>query len=338
MPNVKHFSIMGQVIDIYDETAHEDIENLKQTVQNLQNTLSNIFSNKKHIVCIGDSFTATNVRAYSWPTQIDDTYTVHNYAIGSTGFIQTTGGQANSNFSGQLDTAISDKSYDHNLVKSVIIYGGYNDFASGKTYSDVRTAISDIVKKATSNFTGANIICVVGNAGVWNRDNQKGYAVWTDNLLRGSEAICTPVVNANWWLWGFGTSTVFNSDNLHPNAQGAAIIARYMQDLINGCFNPGALWYDTPIQNNETNPCYFRYNPEGVLTFTGAYNEFPITGTDSSVEFIGDDRFVKDPEILCAVPAMHCSDPEVFSGFFSPRTGLYHVFSNKSSGTVNIYF
>lgn len=309
---------------------------------------------KTHIVCIGDSFTSDKVRSFSWPTQLPERYTVHNYASGGSGFIthgsQSGTGETNHTFVEQIADAVADDSYNHALVKAVIIYGGYNDFRANTdtskpdNQSDVRAAMGIACKNAETAFPGANVICVVGNQGFGSRTEQSYYRYWVNQLFRStSQSTRFRTVNAMYWLYGFGATTVFGDDELHPSQQGAAIIARYMSALIDGCYDPAGVKYVATVQGGDTEQdvLYACWNPLGEFSLSGHYT-FDVTTAGDNVSMVmeayGDGRFSQFPDQTCIPLNGHPNGSNMAGTYFNPSNGRLHLQTDTTTASGSVFW
>ena len=337
-------SINGTSYDVRDSDTLDKLTNdINDLETSLTNKINNLPTTEKllHVVCCGDSFTDDSVRSYSWPKWLPSPLVSHNYGVGGSGFIVEGTMGTTHNIEEQLEDANNDDSFNHKETKAVIMYGGYNDFRADKTYDQMRAALSRCCQKARTYFPSAKIICVIGNAGWWNRPEQRDYAMWTNYIFRGvsSDNLYT-TVNANWWLWGFASDTVFNDDLLHPNLSGAVRIARFMTELIDGCFCPSSEWTITEVMaaaHETATGGFLRFNPCGQLQFFGRLDINANSG-DNNVSIVPDARFQYNYNYQSGFnPAWYSNDDEVEKVYFNPNSGGLHVFCS-SAANVSVYF
>lgn len=285
---------------------------------------------KTHIVVIGDSFSTLSPRAYSWPSQLGDHYTVHNYAVGGTGFVTHGSASANKNFQQQCDQAIADSSYKHESVKTVIIYGGVNDFLYDVTSSDAAQGALTCYNKMAAEFTTANVVVAFGNAGAFYGTREDGYIAWLDDAYR-STSRNFPMVNAHYWLYGFGEG-VWNTDLLHPNESGAGLIAKYMLAIINGCYDAKSFEF---IQNLSGGTLQVHWNGAGDLWFTGSVT---ASGSGRVQLELTDSRFQR-PESISAIAIPYtCSNPALFDCQYGDKSGNMNLRFSSEVTNVNVYF
>lgn len=187
-------------------------------------------------LCIGDSYANSSnsvnpdgTDATKWPTQlrniIGNDYQVKNYAVTGAGF-----NVSGKTFTNQINNAYSASSIDNDNVAIIIIGGGRNDIATTdqmKSYADATFS------NARSKFPKARIIAVPmlwHNAGMDMYGRQKAAGVAEAAAENGVE-------NVDWaWTWNIGNDSNFSSGDIHPNANGSAVIASYMAAAIRGTY------------------------------------------------------------------------------------------------------
>lgn len=187
-------------------------------------------------LCIGDSYansTSTvnedGTDATKWPTQlrniIGGEYQVKNYAVTGAGF-----NVSGNTFADQINNAYSAQTIDNDEVAVVIIGGGRNDIGTTpqmKSYADATFS------NARTKFPKARIISVPmlwHNAGMDMYGRQKAAGV-------AEAAAANGVENVDWaWTWNIGNDSNFPSGNVHPNTNGAKVIASYMASAIRGTY------------------------------------------------------------------------------------------------------
>lgn len=187
-------------------------------------------------LCIGDSYAnAANTAnpdgtdATKWPTQlrniIGNEYQVKNYSVTGAGF-----NVSGKTFSDQINNAYSASAIDNDSVAIIIIAGGRNDIGTTpqmKSYADATFS------NARAKFPKARIISVPmlwHNAGADMYGRQKAAGV-------AEAAADNGVENVDWaWTWNIGNDSNFPSGDIHPNANGAKVIASYMASAIRGTY------------------------------------------------------------------------------------------------------
>lgn len=187
-------------------------------------------------LCIGDSYAnststvnADSTDATKWPTQlrniIGSQYQVKNYAVTGAGF-----NVSGKTFTDQINNAYSDPAIDNDNVAIIIIGGGRNDIA---TTSQMKSYADTTFSNARTKFPKARIISVPmlwHNAGADMYLRQKAAGVAEAAAQNGVE-------NVDWaWTWNIGNDSNFSSGDIHPNANGAKVIASYMASAIRGTY------------------------------------------------------------------------------------------------------
>lgn len=213
----------------YSGTAQQ----LAQRIQALETTPQNELP---ICLCIGDSYANSantanpdGTDATKWPTQlrniIGSEYQIKNYAVSGAGFNIT-----GKTFTDQINNAYSAADIDNDNVAIIIIAGGRNDIGTTpqmKTYADATFS------NARTKFPKARIISVPmlwHNAGMDMYGRQKAAGVAEAAANNGAE-------NVDWaWTWNIGNDSNFPSGDIHPNANGAKVIASYMAAAIRGTY------------------------------------------------------------------------------------------------------
>lgn len=213
----------------YSGTAQQ----LNQRIQALEDTPQDALP---ICLCIGDSYAnststvdADSTDATKWPTQlrniIGSQYQVKNYSVTGAGF-----NVSGKTFTDQINNAYSAPAIDNDNVAIIIIGGGRNDVA---TTSQMKGYASSTFSNARTKFPKACIISVPmlwHNAGVDMYGRQKAAGVAEAAAENGVE-------NVDWaWTWNIGNDSNFSSGDIHPNANGAKVIASYMASAIRGTY------------------------------------------------------------------------------------------------------
>lgn len=187
-------------------------------------------------LCIGDSYAnststvnADSTDATKWPTQlrniIGGEYQVKNYAVTGAGF-----NVSGNTFADQINNAYSAQTIDNDEVAIIIIGGGRNDVGTTpqmKAYADATFS------NARTKFPKARIISVpmlwhYAGMDMYGRQKAAGVA---------EAAAANGVENVDWaWTWNIGNDSNFPSSDVHPNANGAKVIASYMASAIRGTY------------------------------------------------------------------------------------------------------
>lgn len=291
-----------------------------------------------HIIIIGDSFTATDVRTYSWPTKLSTNKTIHNYAIGGYGFTVP-----DKLFSTQATTAINDSSFNNNEVGDVIVYGILNDYyhVSKTDYKTVGAAIKSLYRQLKTNFKNAKLHFVLFNSsGMWVDEMRNSWLSYIDGVsqqLISNYTEAVPFVNAAYWLYGFNKTTVYNDDYIHPNQTGAAVIANYMSDILqNGFVNYFTHNAVTVTASDKTLKVYSN-NYNSNLRFAGVIHLDSLIKGNNTFS-VTDNHLIVDSQENIALPYT-CTNSNIIAVFYNPGTGKIFVTSSDDiSSGVNIYF
>lgn len=213
----------------YSGTAQQ----LNQRIQALETTPQD---QPPICLCVGDSYAnAANTAnpdgtdATKWPTQlrniIGNDYQVKNYSVSGAGF-----NVFGKTFSDQINNAYSASAIDNDNVAIIIIAGGRNDIG---TTSQMKSYADATFSNARAKFPKARIISVPmlwHNAGADMYGRQKAAGV-------AKAAADNGVENVDWaWTWNIGNDSNFPSGDIHPNANGAKVIASYMASAIRGTY------------------------------------------------------------------------------------------------------
>lgn len=187
-------------------------------------------------LCIGDSYANSSdtvnpdgTDATKWPTQlrniIGGEYQVKNYSVTGAGF-----NVSGKTFTDQIDDAYSASDIDNDNVAIIIIGGGRNDIG---TTPQMESYADATFSNARVKFPKARIISVPmlwHNAGMDMYGRQKAAGVAEAAAENGVE-------NVDWaWTWNIGNDSNFPSGDIHPNANGAKVIASYMASAIRGTY------------------------------------------------------------------------------------------------------
>jgi hypothetical protein len=187
---------------------------------------ANEYGKKKAlIVTFGDSYADQSDTTRTWPYQISQLTgsDVKNYAVAGAGF-----NVSDKLFITQIDTALADNQLDPTAVGIVICAGGRNDIMEPDVAS---TRSSAFVDKARTSFPNARILMVPM---LWDSVPSGGYErAKAAGISEGATKAGAEVIQ--WaWTWNIGNKTNFPTGDIHPNADGAKVIASYMVSAING--------------------------------------------------------------------------------------------------------
>lgn len=228
-------------------------------------------------LCIGDSYANSSdsvnpdgTDAAKWPTQlrniIGSEYQVKNYAITGAGF-----NVSGKTFTDQINNAYSAPAIDNDNVAIIIIGGGRNDVATTpqmKSYADATFS------NARTKFPKARIISVPmlwHNAGMDMYGRQKAAGVAEAAAANGAE-------NVDWaWTWNIGNDSNFSSGDIHPNADGAKVIATYMAAAIRGTYTGR---YEAATVNSSNGHVRSNVVASGGMVFASLWGDDSATNSD----------------------------------------------------------
>lgn len=237
-------------------------------------------------LCIGDSYANSTESANpdgtdttKWPTQlrdiIGDNYRVKNYSVTGAGF-----NVSGKTFNDQINNAYNASAIDNDNVAIIIIAGGRNDIGTTpqmKSYAD--TTFSN----ARAKFPQARIISVPmlwHNAGMNMYGRQKAAGVAQAAAQNGVE-------NVDWaWTWNIGNDSNFPSGDIHPNANGAKVIASYMASAIRGTYTGR---YEAATIASSNNRVHCNIVASGGMVFATLWGDDSAQNSDlkAGIEFPG---------------------------------------------------
>ena len=228
-------------------------------------------------LCIGDSYAnstgtvnADGTDATKWPTQlrniIGSQYQVKNYSVTGAGF-----NVSGKTFTDQINNAYSSPAIDNDNVAIIIIGGGRNDIA---TTSQMKGYASSTFSNARTKFPKARIISVPmlwHNAGMDMYGRQKAAGVAEAAAENGVE-------NVDWaWTWNIGNDSNFSSGDIHPNANGAKVIASYMASAIRGTYTGR---YEAATVNSSNGHVRSNVVASGGMVFASLWGDDSATNGD----------------------------------------------------------
>lgn len=228
-------------------------------------------------LCIGDSYAnststvnADGTDATKWPTQlrniIGGEYQVKNYAVTGAGF-----NVSGNTFADQINNAYSAQTIDNDEVAVIIIGGGRNDIGTTpqmKSYADATFS------NARTKFPKARVISVPmlwHNAGMDMYGRQKAAGV-------AEAAAANGVENVDWaWTWNIGNDSNFPSGDVHPNTNGAKVIASYMASAIRGTYTGR---YEAATLSSSNGHVHSNIVAAGGMVFATLWGEDGATNAD----------------------------------------------------------
>lgn len=228
-------------------------------------------------LCIGDSYAnststvnADSTDATKWPTQlrniIGGEYQVKNYSVTGAGF-----NVSGKTFTDQINNAYSSPAIDNDNVAVIIIGGGRNDIA---TTSQMKGYARSTFSNARTKFPKARIISVPmlwHNAGMDMYGRQKAAGVAEAAAENGAE-------NVDWaWTWNIGNDSNFSSGDIHPNANGAKVIATYMASAIRGTYTGR---YEAATVQSSNGHVHSNVVASGGMVFASLWGDDSTTNSD----------------------------------------------------------
>lgn len=172
----------------------------------------------------------SNVVPGTWPEALgaEMGWTVHNFAVGGTGF----GHGAPDTFEQQVIKARDSAAFPNSEVGFVFIAGGGNDVRAsyGGTFNATTHRVDAAFAAAKAAWPNARIITIPV---LWGAGGVHQHLYRGANVIRASaEAHDVEVIWHAWeWLIGFPGSM---ADAVHPNATGYATFRRYIKKYLRG--------------------------------------------------------------------------------------------------------
>lgn len=228
-------------------------------------------------LCIGDSYANSSdtvnpdgTDATKWPTQlrniIGGEYQVKNYSVTGAGF-----NVSGKTFSDQINNAYSASDIDNDNVAIIIIGGGRNDIG---TTPQMESYADATFSNARVKFPKARIISVPmlwHNAGMDMYGRQKAAGVAEAAAENGVE-------NVDWaWTWNIGNDSNFPSGDIHPNANGAKVIASYMASAIRGTYTGR---YEAATLSSSSGHVHSNVVASGGMVFATLWGEDAATNAE----------------------------------------------------------
>ena len=207
---------------------------LQNNIDAVEDALDNYETIKNYIAVIGDSFSTSNTYDY-WPTILSQKtgYSIIKEATNSSGFTVAGDGGA-STFIQQLTRLTNNANW--NKTKYLIVYGGCNDFQSGASISNTLDAINAFYTAYNGLAHKPEIIMCFCNIGYAQDARWNGFLEWYTAIFQGLQDRGFAGIVQNVPYWHFNIPGRFNSDNVHPNANGHRLIAQYMSQIIDGTY------------------------------------------------------------------------------------------------------
>lgn len=255
----------------FNNLIAEKIKN--QYIENNTNDINLI--NSKVTICIGDSYgvgtTAGSQTITGWCDRLknlmglsDSEY--YKFVEGGCGFIQK--GESNHTFLELLQANISNVT-DKNIVKNIIVCGGYNDYNQGS--SDINTAVHDFIQYCKTQFPNATVY--VGMVGVSSAVSDNGSNIRKslyNDVLRGYQN-CTNyggvyLNNIEYVLRNYGD--FMSTDTIHPNNTGYD----YLTFHILQCLKSGSCDVNMPYRTGTINLSDLHQESEQLVIYNKMIN------------------------------------------------------------------
>lgn len=178
-----------------------------------------------YLVTFGDSY-ADNTRERTWSYQLSTMFpelTWKNYAKAGAGFnvsgIPT--------FAQQVANCVADSTVDNSKVKVAVCAGGRNDILN---YDTGLPKAREVVSAMIAAFPNAIIVIapMLFDHATLNEDGMNKYSGLFSGALAGSLGNHRVVVADSAYVWCKSETSWFPSGDIHPNATGAKVIAKYL--------------------------------------------------------------------------------------------------------------
>lgn len=246
----------------------------------LGNRISALETAKTYVGIIGDSYSDASLGA-NWVTAFANNVkkNVVNVADNGSGLVRVGSGRGTT-FKTQLEELIANPHFSE--MDTIIVYGGFND--RGRTDNELITAADDFMstyRSAASIGRLPRLLFVYGNSGHCTYFGDtcgsfKNYPAWLTNARRTLRARGVPVIEgAEYWLM-CTPSNVYQSDHVHPNADGYAQISAFMASVYYGDYGGVHRYYNEPVAPTEgvTVQSYGR----AILKFDNGVTQMAVGG------------------------------------------------------------
>ena len=236
----------------FNNLIAEKIKN--QYIENNTNDINLI--NSKVTICIGDSYgvgtTAGSQTTTGWCDRLKNLMGLSNseyykFVEGGCGFIQR--GENNHTFLELLQANI-DSVTNKNVVKNIIVCGGYNDKNQGS--SEINTAVYNFIQYCKTQFPNSKVyVGMVGVSSAVSDDGSNIRKSLYNDVLRGYQN-CTNyggiyLNNIEYVLRNYGD--FMSTDTIHPNNRGYD----YLTFHILQCLKSGSCDVNMPYRTGTIN-------------------------------------------------------------------------------------
>ena len=182
-----------------------------------------------NIITIGDSYSQAESELNTWPYwlhQLDNSVKVNNFGVSGAGF-----NVGNKLFHDQLQNA-HNTIQDPDSINYIVIAGGRNDVMDEST---AMTRITALCTDAKNWFPNARVIIIPmlwDNSSIQEKELAKIDAISKAGTRNGADV----VIGA--WIWGKGMPSYYQTNDIHPNATGAKVMAGYILSALKGTYSP----------------------------------------------------------------------------------------------------
>lgn len=231
----------GTLSSVINEQIFNELNNKininTNNISKNSNSINNIINNENNntTIMIGDSYgigITSGGTITGWCDRVKNLLDLPNeqyykFVEGGSGFCKQ--GVNSHNFLQLLKSNI-DTIIDKNLVKNIIVCGGFND---NSYYSqDLNQNISDFVNYCKNNFPNAKIYCgMIGNSGASDNTGTTIRESLSNNVLRSYQNIvafknCFYLNGIEYIMHDY--FDFMSNDNIHPNELGYSYLSYYI--------------------------------------------------------------------------------------------------------------
>lgn len=289
-----------------------------------------------HAVWLGDSITEGYLAGRVTFRSLINTsfsYTPHDYWVGGSGWLAQ-GSSGSGSFLAQAARAVADSSYDHNLVKSIFILGGVNDFPAGSSGGEtIQGNVTSTLTSLLESFPSATIYVGAYIGGELSDDYSISVQYKHDEVYRrivngASLVTSSRVVCFKCYNWLGGVSGYYNPDGLHPTSAGQHRIYENLRNIMLGAEVPIVGTSNTngfeiaSADDTITPKCFVKSIADGELYYVSIMFDHKIRAADiqsSGRRFDAD--IVTLPGYIHGAPNLYQSVPFLSNGLGSYSDG-----------------
>ena len=308
----------NKVTDLDEELSNEMAE-LSKKVEN---------ATKRRFIFIGDSYARDierdGVFVTGWPARVVEELGLSNtdayiQAISGAGFTSATGGM---NFLQGLEAIYSSVTTPQTIT-DIFVVGGYNDRLNAGSIS---AAVDNFVARAKTLFPAATVtLGFVGRNTM--RDRQTGLNLYN---ARAAYIDAPKTAYINRIEYAAPLSTMYTSDNVHPNNDGEVAIANAICKYIRGGATPNKFRFTTQVLSGNagyTNP---------TATIAGDTISLILPNLSVSEEMTGDfdygkleTTFLYSSLFGCRFPVVQIVTRETTENVYVTGVGYLYVDENR---------